>query len=156
MRSGDGADEIGGGYPAWFGRYYAYAAEGKEVPEEFDSVNGGIKFIEYFDRLRLMADCDDLLIKADLSEVMENRLNYWNSLEGTPFDKMRKLHFKYRLVSMLERQNKVCMANSVENRVPFLDNKFVDFMFTLPEEVLMKKRKPMPENYAIAMRASTF
>jgi asparagine synthase (glutamine-hydrolysing) len=58
------------------------------------------------------------------------------------------MHFKYRLISMLERQNKVCMSNSVENRVPFLDNKFVDFMFTLPEELLMYKKNIITDNYS--------
>lgn len=143
LTSGEGADEVGGGYPELFGRYYSYSTlfvdQPDQIPKEYDSINGGMEFVEYFDKIKQMDDCKDFLISANLNGVMEKRYDYWKSLTGTPFDKMRKMHFKYRLISMCERQNKVCMASSVENRVPFLDNKFVDYMFGLPEELLMHK-----------------
>jgi asparagine synthase (glutamine-hydrolysing) len=149
LTSGEGADEIGGGYPELFGKYYAYAVSERAIPSELDCVNGGMDFIKSFDSLKVIMDNnDDFLVHADLSNAIEKRMTYWKSLTGTPFDKMRKMHFKYRLISMLERQNKVCMSNSVENRVPFLDNKFVDFMFTLPEELLMHKKNITTDNYS--------
>jgi asparagine synthase (glutamine-hydrolysing) len=106
-------------------------------------------FIRSFDSISAINEKNgDILIHADLNHAMENRLLYWKSLNGTTFDKLRKMHFKYRLISMLERQNKVCMSNSVENRVPFLDNKFVDYIFTLPEELLMHKKNVITDNYS--------
>lgn len=32
------------------------------------------------------------------------------------------------------------VASSVENRVPFLDNEMVDFMFTIPENQLLHRQ----------------
>lgn len=142
--SGEGADEVGGGYSEMFGKYKSYESyftnsRSKNMPLEYDSVNGSREFIEYFDKIRGIKSYTDLEFDANLDSFINERKTFWDGLHGTAFDKLRKMHFKYRLVSMLERQNKVCMANSVENRVPFLDNEFVDYMFTLPEEVLMHK-----------------
>lgn len=140
--SGEGADEVGGGYSEMFGKYksyepYFFNENSKNIPLEYDAVNGSWEFIEYFDKIRGVKNYVDLEFEADLHPFINERKLFWDGLQGTSFDKLRKMHFKYRLVSMLERQNKVCMANSVENRVPFLDNEFVDYMFTLPENILM-------------------
>ncbi len=124
-----------------FGRYKLLEPRfigGSVADKEFDSVHDTQEFIAYFDKIRGFDNFSDLRLEANLDSFIDERQNYWNSLHGTPFDKLCKMHFKYCLVSMLERQNKVCMANSVENRVSFLDNDFVQYMFSLPEEVLMK------------------
>tara|TARA_B100001540_G_scaffold302408_1_gene309864 strand:+ start:121 stop:1935 length:1815 start_codon:yes stop_codon:yes gene_type:complete len=39
---------------------------------------------------------------------------------------------KYRLQSLLQRQDRMCMANSVESRAPFLSPKFVKFINSMP------------------------
>ena len=41
------------------------------------------------------------------------------------------------LVDLLVRQDKMTMAHGVENRVPFLDRRVVDFARTLPAEHLV-------------------
>lgn len=140
--SGEGADEIGGGYYENFVKYeelkdyFNKGAYPKDLAR-YDSVNGSPEFIKYFSKIRAVESYTDLNFSGDLTTFLEDRQNYWNSLHGTPFDKVRKMHFKYRLVSMLERQNKICMANAVENRVPFLDNDVVKLLFTMPEQLMM-------------------
>ena len=145
LTSGEGADEIGGGYSEIFGKCKSFEIyfQNNEFsfPLEYDSVHGSHEFIEYFDKIRNIKTLPELKIEGNLDSFIEKRQCYWNSLHGTPFDKLRKMHFRYKLVSMLERQNKVCMANSIENRVPFLDNEFVEYMFSLPEEILMYPQK---------------
>jgi asparagine synthase (glutamine-hydrolysing) len=42
------------------------------------------------------------------------------------------------LPELLKRQDKMCMAFSVENRVPFLDHEFVSWAFTLPKKMRLR------------------
>lgn len=138
--SGEGADELCGGYSELFVKYKYFELlknSGQSIPPQFDSVDGRMEFIEDFDKIQAVSQYGDLKFDACLNSFLNERKTYWDSLHGTAFDKLRKMHFKYRLISMLERQNKVCMANSIENRVPFLDNEFVELMFSLPEQLLM-------------------
>ena len=41
---------------------------------------------------------------------------------------------------LLMCQDKMSMANSIENRVPILDNEFIDFAFSIPEQYLLTRR----------------
>lgn len=41
------------------------------------------------------------------------------------------------LEDLLVKQDKMAMANSIENRVPYLDNRIVALCMTLPEEYLL-------------------
>ena len=43
------------------------------------------------------------------------------------------------MVDLLNRQDKMTMAHSVENRVPFLDKNMVELVASLPSELLVKK-----------------
>jgi asparagine synthase (glutamine-hydrolysing) len=49
-----------------------------------------------------------------------------------------KYEMQTYLVSLLTRQDKMMMAHSVEDRVPFLDNAVVDFVRSLPSEYLVR------------------
>ena len=48
-----------------------------------------------------------------------------------------KYEMQTYLVDLLVRQDKMTMAHGVENRVPFLDRRVVDFARTLPAEHLV-------------------
>ncbi len=131
--SGEGADEVCGGY----GSFAVWKImEQIRIPSLMPPL-----FLLKFDMQLSSLKCNRLYESFDLGNIWEERLKYWNELTGNGFDKGRKLYFKYELISLLERQNKVCMAHSVENRVPFLDNELVDFMFSIPEDSLLYKRK---------------
>lgn len=73
-------------------------------------------------------------------EVLEERLATFDKYSGTVFDKQRKYEFENYMPELLIRQDKMSMANSIENRVPFLDNNLVDFVMQLPSSVLCEMR----------------
>jgi asparagine synthase (glutamine-hydrolysing) len=64
------------------------------------------------------------------------------------------------LPDLLIRQDKMSMAHSIENRVPFLDNEVVENSFTIPEKHLVLRKSPEgynTEKYLLKkMTASTF
>jgi asparagine synthase (glutamine-hydrolysing) len=49
-----------------------------------------------------------------------------------PVSALASLDFQTYLVSILNRQDKMSMATSIEARVPFLDNELIDFAHSLP------------------------
>ncbi len=132
--SGEGADELCGGYEVFS------AQKALDVLNHVSAGKlGGIEtsFFVNFDKILDGKYCKELYNGFSVEHAVERRRNLWDSLHGTRFDKLRKLYFQESLITLLERQNKICMANSVENRVPFLDNEMVAFCFRLPEKYLL-------------------
>ncbi len=60
------------------------------------------------------------------------RLNTLQTTVGDPVSIVAALDFITYLVSILDRQDKMSMATSVEARVPFLDNEIIDLARSLP------------------------
>ena len=141
--SGEGADELAGGYGNFasarlYGMYEKIAGGriakkyGRYYPQDTNS-----DFIYNFDSMLSGEYCRMIYPSFSTNNTMEKRKEYYKSLAGSSFEKLRLIYFKEELVSLLERQNKVCMSNSVENRVPFLDNKFIELMFSIEESQLV-------------------
>ena len=60
-------------------------------------------------------------------------------MTGPVFDKQVKYDMATYLPDLLTRQDKMSMAHSIENRVPFLDNEVVDHSFTISQNYLLKR-----------------
>jgi len=56
-------------------------------------------------------------------------------------DRASRYDMKTYLVALLQRQDRMSMAFSVENRVPFLDYRLVEYVVTLPSSYKVKKGK---------------
>ncbi len=72
------------------------------------------------------------MIKQQLQET-----RYSHRLSGTLFDRQVKYEIKTYLPDLLIRQDKMSMAHSIENRVPFLDNDLVEQSFSIPQQNLL-------------------
>jgi asparagine synthase (glutamine-hydrolysing) len=64
---------------------------------------------------------------------------------------MGRLDFQTYLVSILNRQDKMSMATSIEARVPFLDNEIIDFARSLPADFkqTLRQRKRVLQEVAL-------
>ena len=78
-------------------------------------------------------------LKPDFSfeKATASRNEIYESLSGSLFDKQVKFEIKTYLPDLLIRQDKMSMAHSIENRVPFLDNDLVRQSFYIPKEYLL-------------------
>ncbi len=160
--TGEGADELFGGYP----RYYV-----PRVAATFDRLPSFLRWpllevagllpdhriqkllqairSERVDRFLFNSTAVDPRHVADLAEI-KGASQDWafrrklaeklNTQSNDPIRQMAGLDFETYLVSILNRQDKMSMATSLEARVPFLDNEVIDFARSLPTEFLQTFR----------------
>lgn len=148
---GTGGDELYGGYP-W--RYYRV----------FDSISQQDFFNQYYGFWqRLVADenknllfTPDVLSKVDLQEprrIFERVFTFNDKLKyNTPEEHIQNsLYFEIKtfLPGLLLVGDKLSMANSLEERFPFLDNDLVNFAQKIPVKhklADLEKMKRIDEN----------
>ena len=80
-----------------------------------------------------------------LEKAIETRKSLYKALNGSLFDRQVKYEMKTYLPDLLTRQDTMSMAHSIENRVPFLDNLLVDYAFTIPEKYLLSNQRSSVE-----------
>lgn len=75
----------------------------------------------------------ELMPDFTVDNSLERRSQIFSTLTGSPFDRLMKYEMKTYLPDLLVRQDKMSMAHSIENRVPFLDNEMVEGSFAIPD-----------------------
>jgi asparagine synthase (glutamine-hydrolysing) len=151
--TGEGADELFGGYP----RYYIprLLALVKRVPALLRSPafallakapDSRLRKLAHFARQdehdALLYNCtgtDPAQVRRTLGAAAMPSFEYREAILRNakaagldPVSTLATLDFKTYLVSILNRQDKMSMATSIEARVPFLDNEIIDFARSLP------------------------
>ncbi len=125
--SGECADEVFGGYP-WFTREY----DSIEIFPWADS-------IQY--RKNILKDSlKELPIEEYTKGVCRDAINKIPKVAGESHDDriMRELSYiniKYQMITLINRKDRMTMANSLEGRVPFGDKRLVQYAFNLPKEI---------------------
>lgn len=77
--------------------------------------------------------------KFKFNSAISNRQATLNKLTGSINLRQRKYEMLTYLPDLLMRQDKMSMAHSIENRVPFLDNYLVSSSLNIQEDVLLSK-----------------
>jgi asparagine synthase (glutamine-hydrolysing) len=158
LLDGQGADEILAGYLPYFSSYYSglYLNNRKELKNQishFNTMYGkeyplgvGWKFDTLFPRARTsFRKFKNVLSKPDYfaqfnSEFLSGykktpyRLDYNNSLNGALYFAL----MKGGMQNLLRYADRNSMAHSREVRLPFLDYKLVEFVFSLPDHFKLK------------------
>jgi asparagine synthase (glutamine-hydrolysing) len=116
LLSGEGADEVFGGY----------ARFADVQPDTF------IRATQFHSEARLRK----LRPEADLRPAIDQRRRVFLEGQADPMSNAVKYEMRTHLVDLLVRQDKMMMAHGVENRVPFLDRRLVEFARALPAEYL--------------------
>ncbi len=136
--SGTGGDEIFGGYPWRYMHGISSKSENDFIEKYFNSWRRLLskdEFDNLFKPLRKELNYFDprLLFK----EIFEDFKSEKNSMEN--YINMA-LHFEAKtfLHGLLVIEDKISMANSLETRVPFLDNDLVDFAMKIPIKYKIK------------------
>lgn len=149
LLSGEGADEAFAGYSRFLPQsYYTMVIQFLKK-----AIKNKSKFFEYFklwrntDSRYILQTAYGNLNNASLlysrfspKQAIDSRLNLWNSIYESDKRKKRIYELITYLPDLLMRQDKMSMAHSIENRVPFLDNNVLELALKIDDEKLVKKR----------------
>lgn len=133
LLSGEGADEIAGGYGRFAAGVYQPLIQGGY---------GAIKSYKSYAEYAVMSD--STITKTEVfnwdgyDNAIQKQIDIFNNFSGSNFMRHLKFEIAQRLPEALLRQDKMCMAHSIENRVPFLDNEVVDILLKIPEKYLIQ------------------
>lgn len=161
LQDGQGADEILAGYQGYYDAYFLdlYNNNRKKYNEELKAFNN-LRAIEHSKpSLDFKWHSKHYKSKKAVGEVLKNIKNPKSSyflginpdivrqfkLNKNPLDRAPNLKqrlydslFKRGLSELLRYSDRNSMAHSVEVRLPFLSHKLVEFLFSLPDEYLLK------------------
>lgn len=142
LLSGEGSDEVAGGYSRFAAGVY------QPFIKKMGIHSGNTVSFENYAEYAVMTDttCTGLVSQGwqNLNDLIFEQMEIFNSFSGSNFTKHVKFEMTQRLPEALMRQDKMTMANSIENRVPLLDNEVVDFVMRLPEQMLLRFVAPSP------------
>jgi len=157
LLDGQGADEIFGGYHAYYSSYFQrlYRTDKKKWRNELkdyktlngenainQTINGGLLkqvIAKHFPKLldRRRQNTLEQQIEKDRFDFYKSNLKNKYQIK-TDFNSLtEELHYQtfyFGLPTLLRYADRNSMANSVEVRLPFLDHKIVEFIFALPDE----------------------
>ena len=128
LLSGEGADELFGGYARFFDAHTA--STGPATVD--DRIDAFIRATQFHSDARLAK----LRPAADLRPAIAKRRALFEEGRGDPLSNCVRYEMRSHLVDLLLRQDKMMMAHGVESRVPFLDRRVIDFARALPAEHL--------------------
>lgn len=128
LLSGEGADELFAGYQRF----------ADLEPAVGDRVDAFIRATQFHPDHRLAK----LRPAADLRPAIEKRRALFDEGRADHLSNCVKYEMRSHLVDLLGRQDRMMMAHGVENRVPFLDDRVVEFARTLPAECLVRPSSP--------------
>lgn len=120
LLSGEGADEVFGGYTRFVSAHLP--------PQAGGAVETFIRSTQFQPASKLAK----LRPSANLAPAVARRAALFHEGRGDHLSNCLKYEMQTYLVDLLIRQDKMTMAHGVENRVPFLDRRVVDFARTLP------------------------
>ena len=118
LLSGEGADELFGGYARF---------------HEAQTVDTFIRASQFHSVARLSR----LRPAANLGAAIEKRRALFQEGQADHLSNCVKYEMRSHLVDLLVRQDKMMMAHGIENRVPFLDQRVIEFARALPAEHLV-------------------
>jgi asparagine synthase (glutamine-hydrolysing) len=72
--------------------------------------------------------------------VLSKRRSVFEEGRGDYLSNCMKYEMQTYMVDLLVRQDKMTMAHSIENRVPYLDRNLVSFVRSLPPELLIRNK----------------
>ncbi|MFQ5852681.1 MAG: asparagine synthase (glutamine-hydrolyzing) [Candidatus Binatia bacterium] len=180
--SGEGADELFGGY----GRVmrspmdYQKVAVARKLPRFLQGIFGlSFEATDFSSRLRCRDEVEHFfhvynwlpfedkwaIFTDDINEVIQKdekliecfRSYFARAARANPYDKLFYIFEKIHLVNLLDRLDMMSMAASVEARVPFVDHELVEFVSSIPVRYKLRWKSPfhqMAGLFVAADRAS--
>jgi len=149
LLSGEGADELFGGYS----RFYdvAFRSAYNNTLNLFSKINKlnnkyylKSDIYEYIINASAQMNFDkvkQLIQKANYENIIQKRIKHFPNNNDFIIKSMNIYEIRTYMTDLLIRQDKMTMAHSIENRVPFLDKNLVEFVLTLPDNYKVQNPK---------------
>lgn len=148
LLSGEGADETFAGYGSYLNLKKKSIFSKDFLKKLKSNINNLNNFLSYYfsesGKILMSAAFGNIALSKkvyknfNFERAINQRKNIVNKIKGSSINRQRKFDFLTYLPDLLMRQDKMSMAHSIENRVPFLDNDLVQKAFLLPENELLK------------------
>jgi asparagine synthase (glutamine-hydrolysing) len=139
LLTGEGADELFGGYARFADAQTATAANASRRSGVNDPIDAFIRATQFHPEARLAK----LRPAANLRTAIEKRRALFEEGRSDHLSNCVQYEMRSHLADLLVRQDKMMMAHGVENRVPFLDRRVIEFARALPAEHLVGLSAPM-------------
>jgi asparagine synthase (glutamine-hydrolysing) len=140
LLSGEGADELFGGYARF---------SNAQTAGVNDPIDAFIRATQFHPEARL----SKLRPAANLRMAIEKRRALFEEGRADHLSNCVKYEMRSHLVDLLMRQDKMMMAHGVENRVPFLDRRVIEFARALPAEHLVGPSAPSAPDTKSVLKA---
>ena len=127
--SGEGADEIFGGYVRYMPVYASW-----KLKNNFASYTP--LFDKYF--LNYLDGFSNITVRNENSQIIKEKMKPIFEMFEDPINAMGYFDFKYVMPSLLQMGDRMSSAFGIENRCPFLDKEIIEFGFNLPPEIKIK------------------
>ena len=127
--SGEGADEIFGGYIRYMPVYTSW-----QLKQNFKSYTP--LFNKYYKDYYI--DFARITARNKNSEIIEKKMKPIFEMFDDPINAMGYFDFKYVMPSLLQMGDRMSSAFGIENRCPFLDKEIIEFGFNLPPEIKIR------------------
>ena len=155
--AGQGADEIAAGYNGGFFRYFAsllrsgqFGKFAAEYPTYFSQIKKDSALAKLVKLLLVTCFKESFLYQFEAKFNIRNPLSiHYNEFEvldnikDLPTDKLSNYLYNLMMSTSIQTlqhyEDRNSMASSVETRVPFLDHRLVEFVFSLPLDYKMYK-----------------
>ncbi len=159
LLDGQGSDEITGGYNHAFYRYYAYLLKSGKLINFFKEYPTYLKYNKkgsFLDKIiklaALVIYSESSIYKKEAKHRLLNPLNItfndsiiFDNILDLKTDKLSNFLYNQMMSTsiqtLLHFEDRNSMAHSIESRVPFMDYRLVEFVFSLPPEYKIQKHQ---------------
>ncbi len=124
--SGEGADEIFGGYVRYMPIYTTW-----KLKQNFKS------YVPLFDKFysSYLMGFANITARNDDIDYIKKKMRPFFEMFDDPINAMGFFDFKFVMPSLLQMGDRMSSAFGLENRCPFLDKEIIEFGFNLPPQV---------------------
>ena len=131
MLCGEGADETMGGYSRFY-EILKYIEKNRDTDKMIDA-SASVRFIR---SSQFVNDYDvlDMYSEAKIKDVIFKRKNILSGIKGNGIRHFMNYETMTYCQDLLMRADKISMANSIEQRVPYLMTSLIEFENSIPDK----------------------